>query len=203
MSPAYFQVEQLSSPRVGPVSFALERGECMAVMGVSGAGKTVLLRLVADLDPGEGRVVLNGASRDAMPAAAWRRRVAYVPAASGWWAPQVAEHFAADTNVEAKRLCAAMRLPGDVLERPVAGLSTGERQRLALVRALVQSPEVLLLDEPTSGLDAATAEAVEACLREAQDQQETSLVLVTHDPAQAARMANQRYQLEQGRLVSA
>ncbi|QWT21627.1 ABC transporter ATP-binding protein [Bacillus sp. NP157] len=199
MTSVRFAVDALSNARVGPVSFALRAGECIAIMGASGAGKTVLLRLLADLDPGEGRVELDGQPRDAMPATTWRKRVGYVPAVSGWWGPTVIEHFTPATTDRATTLCAAMRLPTGILDRQVIGLSTGEKQRLALVRAMVEEPAVLLLDEPTSGLDAPTALAVEACLAE-QRARGAGIVIVSHDHAQALRMASQVHRLENGRL---
>ena len=81
--------------RVGlkPTSFSLADGTCVAVKGPSGAGKTLLMRAIADLDPNEGRVTLNGEDRALIPAPLWRRRVIYVPAEPGWWAETVGEHF--------------------------------------------------------------------------------------------------------------
>jgi putative ABC transport system ATP-binding protein len=193
-------VSGLRSARLGPVSFSLGPAQCMAVMGASGAGKTLLLRLLADLDPGEGDVVLDGEARNAMPAALWRSRVVFVPAVSGWWATDVAEHFDAGTLSAATSVCRTLCLPPDIMDRAVLGLSTGERQRLAIVRALMVSPRVLLLDEPSSGLDPGAALAMESCLHEARERG-TAIVLVTHDVAQARRMAAREYRLECGTLV--
>jgi ABC-type lipoprotein export system ATPase subunit len=83
----------------------------------------------------------------------------------------------------------------------VARLSTGERQRLALLRALGPENRVLLLDEPTSGLDSDSTELVEALLRRRMANG-TAILLVTHDPKQAQRMASHHYELEDGRLRS-
>ncbi|WP_052697814.1 ABC transporter ATP-binding protein [Luteibacter yeojuensis] len=196
-------IESLRGPHVGPLSFAVARGECIAVMGASGAGKTQLLRLVADLDPGEGRASLDGVPRDAIPAPAWRHKVMFVPAVSGWWAATVAEHFDEAVRDDALSLCTAMRLPAGIMARDLTGLSTGERQRLALVRAIVRKPGVLLLDEPTSGLDAETAEAVEACLGELRASHGVAMVWVTHDASQAARVAGKVYRIIGGALVPA
>ena len=74
-------------------SFDLDAGECVAMRGASGSGKTQLLRAVADLDPNEGTVLLDGTPRGSVPAPAWRRLVAYVPAEPGWWADTVGGHF--------------------------------------------------------------------------------------------------------------
>src|SRR5436189_3745833 len=78
---------------VGPIDFALRPGECVSIGGKSGAGKSVLLRMVADLDPHEGDALLDGAACSDMPAPKWRRKVTYVAAESGWWDERVEAHF--------------------------------------------------------------------------------------------------------------
>jgi ABC-type multidrug transport system ATPase subunit len=182
---------------VGPVDLRLEDGECVALSGPSGAGKSVLLRMMADLDPHDGDAALDGAMCSAMPAPAWRRQVAYVPAEAGWWASHVHSHF--DAGAQLPRRLPELGLPSDAADWPVLRLSTGERQRLALLRALTHLPRVLLLDEPCSGLDADSTARVEALLR-AELKRGASILLVTHDPAQALRMATRRFRLQSGRL---
>lgn len=169
-----------------PTSFALDDGTCLAVMGPSGSGKTLLLRAVADLDPSDGLVALDGRINTTYPAPEWRRMVTYVAAEPGWWADTPAEHFA-DWAV-AEPMAETLLLPGDIGGAPISRLSTGERQRLALLRALMGTPRVLLLDEPTGPLDDAATGAVEGMLRQRMADG-TAILLVTHDPAQAARLA--------------
>lgn len=193
-------VERLRSPLLEPVSFELATGECLAVSGPSGSGKTVLLRALADLDPNRGDVRLDGQARDAMPAPAWRRKVTYLPAEAGWWAETVGGHFTDWSAAEPAMV--ALGLPAECRDWPISRLSTGERQRLALVRALVQKPRVLLLDEPTSGLDSAARTAVEAmisaCLAAG-----AAALWITHDDAQARRLAGRRLTVERGRVSEA
>ena len=169
-----------------PVTFSLPSGSCVAVRGPSGAGKTLLLRAIADLDPNDGQVALDGTDRAAMSGPDWRRQVAYVPAEPGWWADTVGEHFADWTG--AVPLLERLGLSADAKAWPVARCSTGERLRLALARALMVRPKVLLLDEPTAALDAVLVEAVEALIRD-QVASGMSVLWVTHDPAQATRVA--------------
>ncbi|MGY4625442.1 ABC transporter ATP-binding protein [Bradyrhizobium sp. USDA 4486] len=169
------------------VSFDLQDGECVALQGPSGVGKTLLLRSIADLDPNEGSVKLDGTLREAMPAPAWRRQVTYLAAEPGWWSDTVQEHFAAWDD--ALPLVARLGLPNDCGPWPIQRLSTGERLRLALVRALMLRSRVLLLDEPTSALDAASAAAVEALIAE-RISDGTSVVWSTHDDAQARRVGS-------------
>lgn len=191
------EVRALKSPEMEARPFRLADGECLAVRGPSGAGKTLLLRALADLDPNEGDVRLDGRARATTSAPEWRRRVTYVATEPGWWADTVAEHFADWAAVSP--LTAALGLPADCRLWPVARLSSGERQRLALVRALVQRPRVLLLDEPTGALDAETTGAIERLLAE-RFAAGTSALWVTHDLDQARRVAVRALVVERGRV---
>jgi len=87
------QVRDLRTNLLKPASLSLSPGECIAVQGPSGAGKTLLLRAIADLDPNEGLVSLEGRDRSVIAGPEWRRLVGYVPAEPGWWADTVGEHF--------------------------------------------------------------------------------------------------------------
>ena len=167
------------------VSFDLQDGECVALQGPSGVGKTLLLRSVADLDPNEGTVRLDGILREAMPAPAWRRRVTYLAAEPGWWSDTVQEHVTAWDD--ALPLVVRLGLRDDCGPWSIQRLSTGERQRVGLARALMLQSRVLLLDEPTSALDPASAAAVEALIAE-RVSDGTSVLWSTHDGAQARRV---------------
>ena len=191
-------VERLQRLSFGPFALAVADGECVAIAGPSGAGKSVFLRMIADLDAHAGAARLDDVGRDAISAPQWRRLVTYVAAESGWWADRVAAHFA-DVLEPARALLPALNLPAEALDWPVARLSSGERQRLALIRALVQEPRALLLDEPTAALDPDATAAVEAVLRRVL-QRGASIVLVSHDPRQAERLASRRFHMAAGRL---
>lgn len=195
-----FSVRSLSRPGLAPVSFQVAPGECLAVQGASGSGKTLLLRALADLDPNDGTVSLNGTTRESMPAPDWRRHVAYLPAEAGWWDERVEDHFS-DWD-KAAPLVRRLGLPDDCRRWPVIQLSTGERQRLALIRALILEPDVLLLDEPTSGLDDAATAAVEALIQERLATGACAL-WVTHDTAQAKRVAGRRLLITNGHVEEA
>ena len=182
-------VNALTRPTLQPVSFELADGECITVSGASGSGKSLFLRAIADLDPNEGAVKLDGTAREEMPAPEWRRRVVYVAAESGWWSETVGEHFV-DWN-RARDLVVATGLPCDCQNWPISQLSTGERQRLGLIRALVLEPRVLLLDEPTSSLDSTATEAVEELVK-SHLVEGTSVLWVTHDVDQSRRLAGRQ-----------
>lgn len=189
-------VEALSRPNLFPASFTLEDGECVVVRGPSGAGKSLLLRALADLDPSEGCVVLDGAERDAMSAPRWRSLVGYVPAEPGWWAETAREHFL-DWDSLAP-LARRLNLRDGIGDDPVARLSTGERQRLALLRALERRPRVLLLDEPTSALDPDSTHQAETILAEWRAETGMAVLWVSHDPTQAPRVATRALIVERG-----
>jgi ABC-type sulfate/molybdate transport systems ATPase subunit len=193
-------VHHLFAPGVTADVLDVASGVCVAMMGPSGAGKTRLLRAIADLDPNRGEVSVDGVDRSSVSAPAWRRRVGYVPAESGWWADRVGAHFTEPGRAEA--LLTEMLLPVDVLAWPIARLSSGERQRLALARALLQAPQALLLDEPTAALDEEARGVVEGILRR-RLQDGVSILMVTHDRAQAGRLAARIVQVEAGRVHEA
>lgn len=193
-------VRALTGSALFSISFELMAGECLAILGPSGSGKSLLLRALADLDPNDGEVRLEGQSRADLPAPQWRRQVTYAAAEPGWWAATVEDHFA-DWALAAP-LAHRLGLPAGCAAWPVSRLSTGEAQRLGLIRVLVQSPKVLLLDEPTAALDQTGRAAVEAVVRERLDQGVAAL-WVTHDQEQAARLAARCLRVRGGRAEEA
>ncbi|MCW2605523.1 MAG: transporter [Frankiales bacterium] len=179
-------------------------GRCTAVVGPSGAGKSTLLRLLDRLEePSSGVLRLHGEPFAGLEVRQLRRRVGLVQQAPVLLGATVREDLrtgAPVTDPEAASLLERAGLPGLALDRPTAGLSGGEAQRLCLARALAVGPEVLLLDEPTSALDAGAAAAVERVVQGLVADGLTA-VLVTHDLAQAARLADDVLVLDAGRLV--
>jgi ABC-type multidrug transport system ATPase subunit len=191
-------IRGLTRAGLQPFDFDLAPGECVVVRGPSGGGKTTLLRAIADLDPSTGAVSLEGMSRDAMPAPQWRRSVGYLATESGWWDDGVAAHF--PDHPAAGALLPELGLDTEALNWPVSRLSTGERQRLALARLLLNAPRVMLLDEPTSGLDPDTTELVETILR-GRLESGAGILLVTHDRDQENRLAGRRLVIDGGRVA--
>jgi len=191
-------VRELKRPGLGPVSFELESGECLVVRGASGTGKSLMLRAIADLDPSSGDVELEGRSRGSMPAPAWRRQVGYLPAETGWWAERVDDHF--DDWSAAGPMLEELGLSTSCGDWPITRLSTGERQRLGLIRALLVEPRVMLLDEPTSGLDPDAAAAAERLVTERLHAGAGAL-WVTHDGAQSRRLAERALRMSPGGIA--
>ena len=195
-------VEGLRNALVGPFTFSVAEGQCLAMTGASGAGKTLLLRMIADLDPNEGRIMFAGIDRASLGAADWRRLAALVPARSGWWADAVAEHFPPEREAEWRELGAGLLLPETLFDRSIEEASTGERQRLALIRALLAEPRLLLLDEPTASLDPVSTQAVEALIARRRAAG-TTVIWVTHDAAQAGRVGDLTLQMRSGGVLAA
>jgi ABC-type multidrug transport system ATPase subunit len=190
------RIDGLATALIGPISFDIAAGECLALMGQSGAGKSLLLRAIVDLDPSTGSVTLGAHARADMAANDWRKLVALVPAESGWWADRVRDHFPSEAG--ATELIGKLGL-GSALEWDVARLSSGERQRLAIARALCREPQALLLDEPTASLDEHATALVEDLIRECCEKG-MPVLLVTHDRRQAERMARRLLRISDGRI---
>lgn len=190
------RVEHLRVGSLPPLSFGVSNGECLAVEGPSGSGKTRILRAIADLDPVDGQLFLDGTERREMAPQTWRRAVRYAAAEPGWWTdtPRGTLPAAQASLPRIVRLLAALGLAEDSLDRPVSLLSTGERQRIALARALADEPKVLLLDEPTAALDKAAAALVEELIR-FQLLAGRSVLIASHDGGLIGRLVHARLQL--------
>lgn len=190
------RIKGLVTRHVGPIDLQLGHGECVTVSGPSGAGKTLLLRAIADLDQHDGEIWLEDSLCTSMRAHQWRSRVGMLSAESQWWGEHVGEHFWQPDE----SLLAALGFSTEVMQWQVANCSTGERQRLALLRLLQNEPQVLLLDEPTASLDAQNVERVEAVLRQLQRERGMALLWVSHDSAQVQRVADRRLRLADGKI---
>lgn len=132
-----------------------------------------------------------------MPAPDWRKIVGYLPAEPGWWADRVGDHFLNWTAL--LPLVTRLGLPADAEHWPVTRPSTGERMRLAFLRALERAPKLLLLDEPTAALDAKSVAIVEEIVAERRRDQGMAVIWVSHDPEQSRRVSSRVLQVEQGR----
>jgi putative ABC transport system ATP-binding protein len=178
-------------------------------VGPSGSGKSTVLRLLNRLaDPDRGTVTYRGANVRERDPRELRREVCLVPQLPALVEGTVRDNveFAAsfaETDAAVPKLLGLAGLDPGYADRDAGRLSVGEQQRVMLARALALEPRVLLLDEPTSALDEAARDSVEATLLDLRARLGLSLVLVTHDMAQANRMADSFLSLDQGCVVVA
>lgn len=192
-----FRVRQLQYLHCGPMDLQIEAGEIIGLYGASGSGKSRLLRALADLDEHQGEVLLNDIAQQSISAPQWRSKVGLLSAETFWWLDDVAAHFQQFDQQQAIQL----GLPDDVGDWPVSRLSSGENQRLGLMRLLENRPEVLLLDEPTANLDPQSTEAFETFVVDYVQQQSACGIWVSHDPQQLKRTAQRCYQIENSMLT--
>ncbi|QEP45024.1 ATP-binding cassette domain-containing protein [Ectothiorhodospiraceae bacterium BW-2] len=171
-------------------------GQITFLTGASGSGKSLLLRALVDLQPFRGDIWLQGEAVNSMSPMAWRRQVGLLPAESHWWFDSVGAHFQTWPTEALKQLGLDYLTP----EHSVADCSTGERQRLALLRLLQNSPQVVLLDEPTAALDLQSTLAVESRLSDYCREQQAALLWVSHTQEQLERLADHHYHLQDGQL---
>lgn len=190
-------MHQLEYQFVGPINLKINSGQCMGLSGESGCGKSLLLRAVADLDEHKGDVLLNGIHANEVSASQWRKQVAMLPADSQWWFDTVGEHF----NRLDKAMLNKLGFDETALEWSIGRISTGEKQRLALLRLLENNPAVLLLDEPTANLDANNTLLFESIVLDYLQQNNACAIWVSHDLAQLNRVAKLNFKLESGQLV--
>lgn len=193
------ELEQVGIGALAGIDLNAAPGEIVCLSGPSGSGKTRLLRAVADLEPHDGRIRLGEREQAAMPAHLWRRSVMLVPAESQWWHEQVGAHFARPMDDALE----ALGFEAGVVDWSISRLSSGEKQRLALVRALSYDPEALLLDEPTANLDAQSTARVEACLTGLVRERRLPVLWVAHDPSQIERVGDRHLRIVGDRVESA
>jgi putative ABC transport system ATP-binding protein len=179
-----------------------------SLLGPSGSGKSTLLRLLNRLaDPDTGRVVYEGRGVREYDPLALRREVSLVPQLPALIDGTVHDNVAygprlAGRSFDARGCLGLAGLDPAFEDRDAAKLSVGEQQRVMLARALALQPRVLLLDEPTSALDQTARDAVEGTLRRLRARTAISLVVVTHDIAQARRLADHVVRIESGRVIA-
>jgi putative ABC transport system ATP-binding protein len=196
---------------VADATFEAASGEVLAIAGPSGAGKSSLLRLLNRLDePTRGTVYVHGADYRTLAPRELRRQVGMVTQRPFLFPGTVADNLRFGPAQRGEilpepaiaALLARVGLEG-YAGRSVANLSGGEMQRVSVARTLANSPLVLLLDEPTSALDDAAKREIESLIQTIVRDQHLTCILVTHDRAQAARLADRALVIAGGRIVRA
>jgi osmoprotectant transport system ATP-binding protein len=196
-----------------PTDLVMERGRTTVLIGPSGCGKSTLLRTIIGLVvPDAGEVVFDGARVTADNLIAVRRRTGYVIQDGGLFphlsaednAALLARHLgwdAARRRARVDELAALVRLPRESLGRAPGALSGGQRQRVSLMRALMLDPEALLLDEPLGALDPMVRADLQDDLRAIFASLGKTVVMVTHDLAEAAFFADRVVLMRAGAIV--
>jgi len=185
-----------------PFDFLVPAGNCMGITGPSGIGKSVLLKALADMIPHEGKITLGDIESRSISAPQWRKRVALLPAESQWWCETVGEHFYKDQHIKDDWFVFLINKLGfkvDVMDWQVAHLSSGEKQRLACIRVLMNKPGALLLDEPTANLDKENRILLEAVIADYQEQHQIPVLWISHDREQLERVSQQLLSLNKGK----
>jgi putative ABC transport system ATP-binding protein len=193
---------------VDDITIGMQKGEVLAVVGPSGSGKSSFLRLLNRLDePTMGTVYLDGTDYLQLPPQELRRRVGLVTQTPYLFPGTIADNLRFGPRQQGKDLSddtIAFLLDqvglADRADSDIVNLSGGEAQRVSLARAIANSPTVLLMDEPTSALDEDAKEEVEALILKVVRQNALTCVIVSHDLAQAARIASRVMVVKAGRL---
>ncbi len=179
---------------IGPLNILLEESECMGITGPSGAGKSLFLRAVADIDMHTGEIFCGDVESENLSGPEWRKKVGLLPSESSWWFDYVGEHF---DNIEFE-FFKSLGFNKGVLKWQTSRLSSGERQRLSLLRLLSNRPEVLLLDEPTANLDSENRGRVEKIVTDYRIKNRASVLWVSHDIDQIKRMGDRCFIINNG-----
>jgi ABC-2 type transport system ATP-binding protein len=195
------------------VSFDIARGECVAILGQNGSGKSTLVRLLSTLlllDGGSARVFGHDVAREE---GAVRRLVNRVSVEASFFKRMSAREnlsyaarfygmAPAETRERVPQILARVGFPLERDSAPMEDLSRGMQQKVALARALLTAPTLLLLDEPTTGLDPRSKREVQAFIREVRRTHDTTILLCTHDMAEAEALADRVGILDRGRLLA-
>jgi putative ABC transport system ATP-binding protein len=203
-----------ASPVFEHLDLTVREGAFILVRGASGAGKSTLLRLCCRLNqPQEGMILFRGRNIVETPPAVLRSMISYVSQIPQMTDMTVGENlllpfsFAANrkksvpADHELERMLAAFYLDGVTLGQSALKLSTGQKQRLAIMRSILQQPDLMLLDEPTSALDAESASMVFSIMERLNTEKKMTILGVTHSDFRPETVEALAYRLENGRLT--
>ena len=204
--------KQRGYPILQDISFEVFEGDRIAVIGASGAGKTFLLRLLNRLStPTQGNIYLHGQEYSQMSVLELRQQVVLVPQESKLLGMTVQQALAyplalrglSKQTIEQRtsEWREKLQIPDDWLAKTEVQLSVGQRQLVAIARALVIQPQILLLDEPTSALDAGTANQLLQILDQIVHNHRTTIVMVNHQLDLVEKFCDRLLHLQQGRLL--
>jgi ABC-2 type transport system ATP-binding protein len=195
------------------VTFTMERGECVAILGQNGSGKSTLVRLLSTLllaDGGSARIFGHDVGKEQRAVQRLVNRVSVEASFFKKMSSSENLHYAArfygmtpsETRVKIPEILGRVGFPAERRGEPMENLSRGMQQKVALARALLTSPVLLLLDEPTTGLDPRSKREVQEFIREIRAQHDATILLCTHDLDEAEALAERVGILDRGRLLA-
>ncbi len=207
------QGQQQGYPILQDISFEVFEGDRIAIVGPSGAGKSYLLRLLNRLsEPSDGKIHLDNQEYRQIPVLQLRTSVTLVPQESKLLGMTVKDALAYPLILRGlpkqtiqqriSNWIEQLHIPDDWLGKTEVQLSGGQRQLIAITRALIIEPQILLLDEPTSALDLGTASRVMAILTQLAQNRQTTVLMVNHQLEMAEIFCDRLLHLQQGRLIS-
>jgi ABC-2 type transport system ATP-binding protein len=197
---------------INDISLRIERGEIYGVLGANGSGKSTLIRLFSTLltlDTGRAEIFGHDVERDEMAVKRMINRVSVDAAFFKKLSPYENLAYAArlygmparEAKAESVRILARLGIGEKRLGRPLEQMSRGMQQKVAIARALLTSPILLLMDEPTTGLDPRSKLEVQGFIEELRDSHDATMVLTTHDMAEAERLCERIGIIDAGRIV--
>jgi ABC-2 type transport system ATP-binding protein len=198
---------------INDVTLRIQRGEIYGILGANGSGKSTLIRLVSTLltlDAGRVEVFGHDIERDEMAVKRLINRVSVDAAFFKKLSPDENLLYAArlygldarEARIEARRILARLGIGEKRLGRPLEQMSRGMQQKVAIARALLTSPSLLLLDEPTTGLDPRSKLDVQSFIEDLRDTHDATIVLTTHDLDEAERLCDRIALINDGRIVA-
>jgi ABC-2 type transport system ATP-binding protein len=207
------RLDTTKSVALAPTSFLVERGECVAILGQNGSGKSTLVRLLSTLllpDGGTARVFGKDIRTDARAVRRLVNRVSveasFFKKLSAFENLSYAARFygirAAESRARIPEILERLSFPASRQREPMENLSRGMQQKVALARAVLTAPVLLLLDEPTTGLDPRSKLEVQALVTDMQEQHDATVLLCTHDLAEAEELAHRVGILHHGHLIA-
>jgi len=176
----------------GPVSFYVRKKEIVGIIGESGAGKSILLKAIADMLPHDGKIFLDAVEQQDIKARDWRKQVALLPSEVVFWNHKIKDDLKTADHEVIKKFGFN---PEEILEKNTDDLSSGEKQRIGLLRIFENRPKVLLLDEPSANLDEKNKIILEEIVLDYIESNNASAVWVAHDPLQLERVSSKIFQI--------
>lgn len=209
MSTVLFGFSKVTNDRLKEINLKVDKGDRTILFGPSGAGKSSLLFLFNRLQiPIEGTISYKNRLIDTYDISRLRKEVGLVFQNANLFPGTVFDNIKYGPSLfqeweekKAEELMQFVQLPLHYLYKEAANLSGGEQQRVNLARTLANEPEVLLLDEPTSALDNKTAEEIEKLLLKITEEQEMTMIMVTHNLKQARRIGKTGVFMENGKII--